>query len=248
MDATDTKELSDGALTGGEQTIEAMAARDPVYALAYALGIPKVPYAWALQGIFNDTTDFNTIVQALQQAPLAQRTWVRKVKFSLWLPNYFPNQVLSTLAAAQLRAETGILAQVWSYDAPKYVIASFSPLETLFGGQDGSDDWVRGWRLERQGALKADLQLQQGPGGTTTNVGPMTVNLQFLGSQFLDPYIDEVSPYEARCVLEKSGFRTGTHVQECAKAVRKNIGVGRLEMPDFDYLKDSKKARPPRSQ
>ena len=241
MDEVDDTKTPDGA----EQTIEALAARDPVYALAVALGIPRVPYGWALQGIFADTTNFDVIVQALQQEPLAQRTWVRRAKFSIWLPNYFPNQVLSTLAASQLRAETGVLAQVWSYDAPKFIIASFSPLETLFGG-DGADDWVRGWRIERQGALKADLQLQQGPGGTTTNVGPMTVNLQFLGSQFFDPYIDEVSPYEARCVLEASGFRAGTHVQECARSVRKNLGLG--ELPDFSHLKSSKKARPLRTQ
>lgn len=228
----------------GNRTIEDVAATDPVMALAMALRIPKVPYGWTIQGIFQSTTDFEGIVEAYQEQPLAQRTWIEDVKFSIWLPNQFDGQVLTTLSTAMLLAQTGVLCQLWSYDAPKYIIAPFTPLETLFSTPFGGTrkSWMSGWRIERQGALKADLQLQQSPAGASDNVGPMTVNITFQGWQFFDPYIDEVTPEEATCVLRDSGYAVGPGVRECAQSVRRQNGLGRL--PDFGYLDSGKKIAP----
>jgi hypothetical protein len=220
------------AMRGG--TIADIASYDPVFALALAMQIPQVPYSWTLTGVLNDTTDLNTPFEALQQEPLAQRTWVRDIAWSINLPNFFNQQVLSTLATAMYRASTGVQAQVWAWDAPKYIIAPYSPLETLFPNLVAR--WAHGWRLERLTALKADLLLTQAPAGATSNVGPLTVNITFNGFQFFDPYIDEVPPGEARCVLEKAGFPVGPSVYSCIQGVRSSVGMmGLGKLPTFDY-------------
>jgi hypothetical protein len=213
----------------GNPTIEAVAAHDPVAALAMALHIPRVPYSWTLNAQFADTTNFTETIEADQQQPLSQRTWIENIEYNILLPgtaggtNFFAGQILQPLAVASLRYSTGVVVRVWAYDAPKFVIAQdWTPIENLLSNI--KQNWMAGWRIERQGALKVDMQLTQGPASTNTNVGPMTVNVTFNGFQFFDPFIDLCPPEAAAEALREAGYCL-PDVHGCCGAVAKRLGI-----------------------
>lgn len=210
----------------GNPTIEHMAAHDPVAALAMALHVQRVPYSWTITGQFSTLDNFEETVAANQQEPLSQRTWIESIEYNILLPNVFTGQVLKSLSDAALRYSTGVIARLWCYDGPKYVIAQdFTPLENLLSNVEMR--WPAGWRLEKNAALKADLQLTQAPYASDSNIGPMIVNITFNGFQFFDPFIDQVPPFIAAQALREAGYCL-PDVGVCAAKVRNSMGIGQL--------------------
>ena len=187
-----------------DQDVKNIALYAPRLAYGMIVGVPRVPFVADIPIQFSSSTvNAPPIVQGFQNN-LTQDTVIERVAFSLFQQNSFPGSPFQSLYFNQLKQSglTGVGIQMQVFGGPKYAINdTFTDLGNLV--DVFAMTWPEGWPLARQSNVKVTAILTQTP----TSV-PFTVLLTFLGWQFLDKAIDDISDAEARRRLKQLGIET----------------------------------------
>jgi hypothetical protein len=175
----------------------------PRVAYAMVAGVPRVPFVVDIPIVFSSSTvNAPPIVQSFQNN-LTQDTLVERVSFNLFQQNTFPGSPFQSLYFNQLKqsGQTGVGVQMDVFGGPKYAINdAFTDLGNLVDVL--AVTWPNGWPLYKQSNVKISAILLQTPVSV-----PYNVTLTFLGWQFLDKTIDDMSENDARDRLRKLGFK-----------------------------------------
>jgi len=185
-----------------DHDIKNLALYAPRIAYAMVAGVPRVPFIVDIPFQFSSSTvNAPPIVQSFQNN-LTQDTLIERVSFNLFQQNSFPGSPFQSLYFNQLKqsGQTGVGVQVQVFGGPKYAINdSFTDLGNLV--DVFAVTWPQGWPLYKQSNVKVSAVLLQTPVSV-----PFNVTLTFLGWQFLDKTIDDMSEADARDRLRKLGF------------------------------------------
>src|SRR5271157_1175902 len=185
-----------------DQDVRNLALWAPKIAYGLVVGVPRVPFVDDIPLQFSSSTvNAPPLVDSFQNN-LTQDTIVEKVSFTLFQPNSFPGSPFQSLYFSQLKGQTGVGVQVQVYSGPKYSITdTFVDLANLADVM--AVTWPEGWPIPKQANVKVSAILQQTPVSV-----PFDVNLTFLGWQFLDKVLDDLSDAEARARLRKLGIES----------------------------------------
>jgi len=185
-----------------DQDVRNLALWAPKIAYGLVVGVPRVPFVDDIPLQFSSSTvNAPPLVDSFQNN-LTQDTIVEKVSFTLFQPNSFPGSPFQSLYFSQLKGQTGVGVQMQVYSGPKYSITdTFVDLANLADVM--AVTWPEGWPIPKQANVKVSAILQQTPVSV-----PFDVNLTFLGWQFLDKVLDDLSDAEARARLRKLGIES----------------------------------------
>jgi hypothetical protein len=187
-----------------DQNIRNLALFAPRVAYGMIVGVPRVPVVLDIPIQFSSSTvNAPPVVQSFQNN-LTQDTLIERVSFNLFQQNSFAGSPFQSLYFNQLKQSgmTGVGIKMDVYGGPKYAITdSFVDLGNLIDVFAAT--WPEGWPLYKQSNVKVTAILTQTP----TSV-PYQIILTFLGWQFLDKAIDDMSDAEARNRLRKLGIET----------------------------------------
>lgn len=187
-----------------DQNVKNLALYAPRYAYGMIVGVPRVPLVVDIPIQFSSSTvNAPPVVQSFQNN-LTQDTVIERVAFSLFQQNSFPGSPFQSLYFNQLKqsGQTGVGVQMQVFGGPKYAINdTFTDLGNLI--DVFAMTWPGGWPLARQSNVKVTAILTQTPASV-----PFTVLITFLGWQFLDKAIDDISDAEARRRLKQLGIET----------------------------------------
>lgn len=187
-----------------DHDIRNLALYAPRVAYAMLIGVPRVPLIVDVPLQFSSSAVGAVPVEASFQNNLTQDTLIERVSFSLFQQNSFPGSPFQSLYFNQLKQSglTGVGVQMAVYGGPKYnVNDSFTDLGNLV--DVFAMTWPQGWPLYKQSNVKISAILMQTPVSV-----PFDVIITFLGWQFLDKAIDDLSDAEARARLRKIGIET----------------------------------------
>jgi hypothetical protein len=187
-----------------DQNVKNLALYAPRVAFAMMAGVPRVPLAVSIPLQFSSSAVNAPPIVASFQNNLTQDTIIERVSFSLFQPNSFPGSPLQSLYFNQLKqsGSTGVGIRMDVYGGPKYAVNdTFQDLGDLI--DVFAVTWPEGWPLYKQSNVKVSAILMETPVSV-----PFNVNLLFLGWQFLDKTIDDMSDAEARDRLRKLGIET----------------------------------------
>ena len=184
--------------------VRSLALWAPKIAYGMIAGVPRVPFVVDIPLQFSSSTvNAPPIVQSFDNN-LTQDTIVERVAYNLFQQNTFPGSPFQSLYFNQLKqsGQIGVGIQMQVFGGPKYAINdTFTDLGNL---QDVlAMTWPEGWPLAKQSNVKVSAILTQTPVSV-----PYNVTLTFLGWQFLDKAIDDLSDGEARDRLRKLGIDT----------------------------------------
>jgi hypothetical protein len=170
-----------------DTNIKNLALYAPRVALAYILGVPRVPFLDDLPIVFSAST---------VNAPPVIASFQNNLSGSPFQSLYFNQLKQSGLVGVGLNMAV--------FGGPKYLVNnsdSFTDIGNFFDVFAAT--WPEGWPLYKQSNVKVSAVLTQTP----TSV-PFTVNITFTGFQFLDKVMDDMSDEEARKRLRAMGFET----------------------------------------
>jgi len=187
-----------------DQDIRNLALYAPRVAFGLVAGVPRVPVVLDIPIQFSSSTVEAPPVVASFQNNLTQDTLIERVSFSLFQQNSFPGSPFQSLYFNQLKQSglTGVGVKLDVYGAPKYAVSdTFVDLGNLI--DVFAVTWPSGWPLYKQSNVKASVILTQTPVSV-----PFNVLLTFLGWQFNDKVIDDLSDADARARLRKLGIET----------------------------------------
>jgi len=184
--------------------IKNLALYAPRVALAYVLGVPRVPFLDDLNIVFSASTVNAPPVIASFQNNLSQDTIIERVTYGLFQQNSFPGSPFQSLYFNQLKQSglVGVGLNMAVFGGPKYLVNnsdSFTDIGNFF--DVFAVTWPEGWPLYKQSNVKVSAVLTQTPVSV-----PFTVNITFTGFQFLDKVMDDMDDEEARHKLRKLGF------------------------------------------
>jgi len=184
--------------------VRSLALWAPRVAYAMMAGVPRVPFIVDIPIQFSSSTvNAPPVVQSFENN-LSQDTIIERVSFNLFQQNSFPGSPFQSLYFNQLKqsGQTGVGVQMAVYGGPKYnVNDTFTDLGDLLDVL--AVTWPEGWPLYKQSNVKVSAILTQTPVSV-----PYNVTLTFLGWQFLDKVIDDMSDAEARERLRKLGIES----------------------------------------
>jgi hypothetical protein len=184
--------------------VRSLALWAPRVAYAMVAGVPRVPFVDDIPIQFSSSTVNAPPVTQSFFNNLTQDTLIERVAFNLFQPNSFPGSPFQSLYFNQLKqsGQTGVGVRMDVYGGPKYAINdTFTDLGNLV--DVFALTWPEGWPLYKQSNVKVSAILTQTP----TSV-PFNVQLTFLGWQFLDKSIDDMSDEEARARLRRLGIES----------------------------------------
>jgi hypothetical protein len=185
-----------------DYNVKNLALYAPRVAFAMVVGVPRVPFVVDIPLQFSSSVvNAPPVVQSFQNN-LTQDTLIERVSYNLFQQNSFPGSPFQSLYFNQLKqsGQTGVGIQMQVFGGPKYAINdSFSDLGNF--ADVFALTWPAGWPLYKQSNVKISAVLLQTPVSV-----PFNVTLTFLGWQFLDKSIDDMSDEEARRRLRKLGF------------------------------------------
>lgn len=187
-----------------DHDIRNLALYAPRHAYAMMIGVPRVPFVNDIPIQFSSSTVNAPPVNQNFQNNLTQNTLIERVAYNISQPNSFPGSPFQTLYFNQLKqsGQTGVGVQLSVYGGPKYEVNNtFTELGNLI--DVFAMTWPQGWPLYKQSNVKVSAILTQTPVSV-----PMTVTLTFLGWQFLDKSIDDMSDKDARANLRKLKIET----------------------------------------
>ena len=187
-----------------DHDIKNLALYAPRVAYAMIIGVPRVPTIVDIPLQFSSSTVNAPPVVASLQNNLTQDTIIERVSYNLSQPNSFPGSPFQSTYFNQLKqsGNTGVGVQMAVYGGPKYnVNDSFTDLGNLV--DVFALTWPQGWLLPKQSNVKVSAILTETP-----NSVPYNVTLTFLGFQFLEKSIDDMSDADARARLNKLGITT----------------------------------------
>lgn len=184
--------------------IRNLALYAPRIALGLMWGVPRVPFVGEIDLQFTSSTVGAPYIVESFENNLTQDTIIERVAFSVYQQNSFAGSPFQSLYFAQLKECTGVGVQFQVYGGPKYNISDIPvPLENV--ADMLATRWPAGWPLYKQSNVKAQAVLFQTPQSM-----PYDVSLSFLGWQFLDKCLDDMTDHEARCKLKEMGFEVPT--------------------------------------
>jgi hypothetical protein len=185
-----------------DHDIKNLALYAPRVAYAMVAGVPRVPFVVDVPIQFSSSTvNAPPVVQSFQNN-LSQDTLIERVSFNLFQQNSFPGSPFQSLYFNQLKqsGQTGVGIQMQVFGGPKYAVNdTYTDLGNLL--DVFAITWPEGWPLYKQSNVKIQAILTQTPVSV-----PFNVLLTFLGFQFLDKAIDDMSDAEARVRLRKLGI------------------------------------------
>jgi len=185
-----------------DHNIENLAKYAPRIAYGMVAGVPRVPVTVDIPIQFSSSTVNAPPVEQSFENNLSQDTLIEKVSYGLFQQNSFPGSPFQPLYFAQLKQSglVGVGVQLTVFGGPKYVVSdTFTDLGNLV--DVFAMAWPNGWPLYKQSNVKVSAILTQTPVSV-----PFNVTLTFLGWQFLDKTIDDISDDDARARLRKLGF------------------------------------------
>jgi hypothetical protein len=182
-----------------DQNIKNLALYAPRVAYAMIAGVPRVPFVADIPIQFSSSAvNAPPVVQNFQNN-LTQDTIVERVTYNLFQQNTFPGSPFQSLYFNQLKqsGQTGVGVQMQVFGGPKYAVNdTFTDLGNLI--DVFAMTWPEGWPLYKQSNVKVSAILTQTPVSV-----PFNITITFLGWQFLDKAIDDLSDAEARERLRK---------------------------------------------
>jgi len=184
-----------------DTNIANLALYAPRVALAYVLGVPRVPFLDDISIVFSASTVNAPPVIASFQNNLSQDTIIERVSFGLFQQNTFPGSPLQSLYFNQLKQSglVGVGLNMAVFGGPKYVVNNSDTFTDVGNFFDVfAMTWPEGWPLYKQSNVKVSAVLTQTPMSV-----PFTINLTFMGFQFLDKVMDDMSDEDARERLRK---------------------------------------------
>lgn len=187
-----------------DHNIKNLAIYAPRIALGYILGVPRVPFVADIPIQFSSSTVNAPPVEGSFTNNLTQNTIVERVAFSLFQQNTFPGSPFQSLYFNQLKQSgmTGVGVKVDVFGGPKYAINDiYTDLGNLM--DVFAVIWPQGWPLYKQSNVKVSAILTQTPVSV-----PFNVLISFLGWQFLDKTMDDISDEDARARLRLLGIET----------------------------------------
>ena len=187
-----------------DQDVRNLALYAPRVAFAMIVGVPRVPFVASIPLQFSSSTVEAPPIEQSFQNNLAQDTVIERVSFSVFQQNSFPGSPFQSLYFNQLKqsGHVGVGVQMQVFGGPKYAINnSFVDLADL--ADVFAVTWPQGWPLYKQSNVRVTAILTQTPVSV-----PYDVELTFLGFQFLDKTIDDMSDADARAALRKLGIET----------------------------------------
>ena len=187
-----------------DHNIKNLAIYAPRLAYSMIVGVPRVPYVGDVHLQFTSAAVDATPIQAAleENNHLTQNTLIERVSFSLFQQNSFAGSVFQAAYFKDLKECTGVGVQLQVFGSPKYnVNDNFTPLENL--ADQFAMTWPNGWPLEKQSNVRVQAILLQAPNST-----PYDVYMTFLGWQWLDKAMDDMSDAEARRRLRLLGFES----------------------------------------
>lgn len=187
-----------------DQNVKNLALFAPRVAYAMLIGVPRVPLVVDISLQFSSSAvNAPPVVQSFSNN-LSQDTLIERVSFNLFQPNSFAGSPFQSLYFNQLKQSglTGVGVEMTVFGGPKYAVNDgFTDLGNLI--DVFALTWPAGWPLKKQSNVKVSAVLTQTPVSV-----PFNVQLTFLGWQFLDKAIDDMSEDDARARLRKLGFET----------------------------------------
>ena len=176
----------------------------PRVAYAMMIGVPRVPFINDIPLQFSASTVNAPPVVSNFDNNLTQDTVIERISYNLFQQNSFPGSPFQSLYFNQLKqsGQTGVGIQMQVFGGPKYAVNdTFTDLGNL--ADVLAVTWPEGWPLYKQSNVKVSAILTQTPVSV-----PFNVTLTFLGWQFLDKSIDDMSDQDARERLRKLGIET----------------------------------------
>lgn len=187
-----------------DHDIKNLAIYAPRIAFGMIVGVPRVPFTSELLLQFSSSTVNAPPVTANFPNNLTQNTLIERVSYGISAPNSFPGSPFQSLYFNQLKqsGDTGIGVQLTVFGGPKYEVNdSFQDVGTLL--DVFALLWPSGWPLYKQSNVKASAVLLETPVSV-----PISLKINFLGWQFLDKTIDDMSDDDARERLRVIGIDT----------------------------------------
>ena len=184
--------------------IRNLALYAPRIAYGLIVGVPRVPFITSIPLQFSSSTVNAPPVEGSFDNNLTQTTVVERISFSLFQQNSFPGSPFQSLYFNQLKQSgiSGVGAQMSVFGGPKYVVNdNFDDLANLL--DVFAMTWPQGWPLYKQSNVKLLAILTQTPVSV-----PYDIQVTFLGWQFLDKVMDDMSDSEARDRLRKLGIES----------------------------------------
>lgn len=186
------------------QNIRNLALYAPRVAFGMIAGVPRVPFVADIPIQFSSSTvNAPPIVQSFSNN-LTQDTLIERVSFNAFQQNSFPGSPFQSLYFNQLKqsGHIGVGVQMQVFGGPKYAVNDeFTDLANLV--DVFATTWPEGWPLYKQSNVKISAILTQTPVSV-----PFNILISFLGWQFLDKAMDDMSDKEARARLRKLGIET----------------------------------------
>lgn len=183
-------------------SIRDLAIYAPKIAYGMIVGVPRVPFVNEIHLQFSSSAVNATPIDQSFQNNISQDTLIERVSYSISQPNSFPGSPFQSLYFNQLKqsGRTGIGVQMQVFGGPKYAVNdTFVDLGTLI--DVFASTWPNGWPLAKQSNVKVLAMLLDTPVSV-----PIDVSLTFLGWQFLDKALDDMSPDECRARLKAMGI------------------------------------------
>ena len=166
----------------------------PRFAYALVIGVPRVPFVGNIVLQFSSSTVNAPAITAAFSNNLTQDTLIERVSFNLEQQNTFAGSPFQSLYFNQSKqnGSTGISVMMSVYGGPKYnVNTQYTDLGTL--ADVFAVSWPQGWPLEKQSNIQLSAILSKTPVSV-----PYDVTVTFLGWQFLEKEIDNMSDDDAR--------------------------------------------------
>ena len=177
-----------------------MALWNPRAALGIIMGIPRVPITMNAVAQFNSpATDATPIIGALDTT-ITQETWIQRMNYSIIQPNAFQGNIFKSQSDYYFKFASGINISMEINSGPRYV-TSIEPTPIENAADLLACNWPSGWPLFCEQSLRVFFTLSQSPPTV-----PLIVTLSFLGWQFIDKCIEQMSDEFARCKLRELGI------------------------------------------
>lgn len=184
--------------------IKNLALYAPRIAYGMVVGVPRVPTVIDVPIQISSSVVNAPPVEANFVNNLSQDTVIERVSFNLFQQNSFPGSPFQSMYFNQLKqsGRTGVGVRVDVYGGPKYAVNdTFTDLGNI--ADVLAISWPAGWPLPKQSNVKILALLTDTP----TSV-PYDITVTFLGWQFLEKSLDDLSDNDCRERLRKLGFET----------------------------------------
>ncbi len=187
-----------------DHEIRNLALYAPRVAYAMIVGVPRVPFIADIPIQFSSSTVNAPPIDQSFNNNLTQDTIIERVSFNVFQQNSFPGSPFQSLYFNQLKqsGQIGVGIQMQVFGGPKYAVNDlFTDLGNL--ADVFAMTWPQGWPLAKQSNVRVIATLTQTPVSV-----PYNILISFLGFQFLDKTIDDMSDADARTALRKLGIET----------------------------------------